>query len=150
MCTYKVRLSSSCECLHCSHTHTLTAYWEGSLSKYSLPLSSYAPSPTILLLLETFLELVLWNRFQWCHHIFWMSSASWNLRPFKAHFIFVNSGKSFRAKWGEQRGCSISIIDFWARNSSAGASSWWRIETLGQSSGLFLWTSACNHFNIST
>jgi len=31
-----------------------------------LPLSSYALIPTMLLLLETFLELLLWNSFQ-CH-----------------------------------------------------------------------------------
>jgi len=41
-----------------------------------LPLSSYALSPMMLPLLETFLELLLWNSFQ-CHcHIFWMPSIS--------------------------------------------------------------------------
>jgi hypothetical protein len=45
-----------------------------------------------------------------------MSSVSWNLHPFKADFIFGNSQKSFRAKSGEEGGCSILVIDFWARN----------------------------------
>jgi hypothetical protein len=35
-----------------------------------LPLSRCALSPTILPLLETFLELLLWNSFQCHHHIF--------------------------------------------------------------------------------
>jgi hypothetical protein len=35
-----------------------------------LPLSSYVLSPTILSLLETFLELLFWNSFQCHHHIF--------------------------------------------------------------------------------
>jgi hypothetical protein len=66
----------------------------------STPLSSYALSPRILLLLETFLEFLLWNDFQCRRHIFWTSSVSWNLRPFKADFIFGNSQKSFGAKSG--------------------------------------------------
>jgi len=39
-----------------------------------LPLSSCALSPVKLLLLETFLELLLWSSFQCHHYIFWMSS----------------------------------------------------------------------------
>jgi hypothetical protein len=35
-----------------------------------LPLSSYALSPTMLLLLETFLILLLWISFQCRHHVF--------------------------------------------------------------------------------
>jgi len=35
-----------------------------------LPFSSYALSPTMLPLLETFMELPLWNNFQCHHHIF--------------------------------------------------------------------------------
>jgi hypothetical protein len=35
-----------------------------------LPLSSYAFSPMMLPLLETFLELLLWNSFQYHHHIY--------------------------------------------------------------------------------
>jgi hypothetical protein len=42
----------------------------------STPLSSYALSPTMLPMLETFLELLLWNSFQWCCHIFWVSLIS--------------------------------------------------------------------------
>jgi len=41
-----------------------------------LPLSSYPLSPTMLPLLETYLELFLWNSFQCCCNIFWMSSIS--------------------------------------------------------------------------
>jgi hypothetical protein len=81
-----------------------------------LPLSSYALSPTILPLLETFVELLLCNCFQCHYHFFWVSSVSWSLCPFKADFIFGNSQKSFKAKSGEQYEYSISVIDFWARN----------------------------------
>jgi len=35
-----------------------------------LPLCSYAPSPMMLPLMETFLELLLWNSFQYNHHLF--------------------------------------------------------------------------------
>jgi len=41
-----------------------------------LPFSSYALSPRMLPLLETFLELLLWNSIQCHHHIFCMSSVS--------------------------------------------------------------------------
>jgi hypothetical protein len=41
-----------------------------------LPSSSYAPSLTMLPLLETFLELVLWNSFQYRRLIFLASSMS--------------------------------------------------------------------------
>jgi hypothetical protein len=81
-----------------------------------LPLSSYALSPTMLPLLETFLGLLLWNNFQCRRHIFWLSSVSSDLRPFKADFIFGDSQKSFRVKYGERGRCSISVIDFCARN----------------------------------
>jgi hypothetical protein len=47
---------------------------------------------------------------------FLLSSIFWNLCPFKANFISRNSLKSFRAKSGEQDGCSISGINFWAQN----------------------------------
>jgi len=56
-----------------------------------LSLSSYVLSLTMLSLLETLLELLLWKSFQYHHHIFQMSSVSWNLRSFKAYFIFWNS-----------------------------------------------------------
>jgi len=72
-----------------------------------LPLRSYALRPTQLTLLETFLELLLWNRFQCRLHIFFMYSVSRNLHPFTADFTFENSHKSFGAKTGEQGGCSI-------------------------------------------
>jgi len=41
-----------------------------------LPLISYAISPTMLPLLETFFEHLLWNSFQCCRHISLMSSLS--------------------------------------------------------------------------
>jgi hypothetical protein len=56
-----------------------------------LPLSSYALSPTV----GNNSELLLGNSFQCPCHISWMSSVSWNLRPFKAHFIFGERHKSF-------------------------------------------------------
>jgi hypothetical protein len=40
------------------------------LTEKNPPLNSYALSPTMLSLLETFLELLLWNSFQWLRHIF--------------------------------------------------------------------------------
>jgi hypothetical protein len=65
-------------------------------------------------LLETFVELLLWNSFQYRRHKF--------LCPFKAEFIFGNSQKSFGEKSGEQGGCSISVINFWATNCLTAAS----------------------------
>jgi hypothetical protein len=44
-----------------------------------LSLSSCAYSPTMLPLLETFFELLLWNSFQFRRHM--------NIRPFKADFV---------------------------------------------------------------
>jgi len=61
-----------------------------------LPLRSYALSPTMLPLLETFMKLFLWSNFLWRLEIFWMSSISWNLRPFKPNFISEKSQKSSR------------------------------------------------------
>jgi hypothetical protein len=87
-----------------------------------LPLSSRALSLTMLSLLETFLEFLLCNNFR-CHHLFffffffWFYSAPRNICPFKGEFFFWNRQKSFGAKSGEWGGgCSISVIDFWARN----------------------------------
>jgi len=40
-----------------------------------LPLNSCALSPTMLPLLETFLELLLWNSFQCRRHVFYISSV---------------------------------------------------------------------------
>jgi len=102
-----------------------------------LLLSSYILSPKMLPLLETFLEILMWNTFQCRRHI------SWNYSPFKPDFISVNSQKSAGDKSGEQCGCSISVIDFWARNYLtesalwAGELSWWRIQTFGHNSGPF-------------
>jgi len=65
-----------------------------------LPLSSCTLSPSMLPQLENLSELLLGNSFQYHRHIFWMSSVTWNLRPFQAGFIFRNSQKSFGAKYG--------------------------------------------------
>jgi len=42
----------------------------------STPFGSYALSPTMLPLLEKFLEFLLFNSVQYRRHIFWMSSVS--------------------------------------------------------------------------
>jgi len=47
---------------------------------------------------------------------FWMSSVSWNHPLSKAGFISWNSQKWIGTKSEEYHGCSISVIDFWARN----------------------------------
>jgi hypothetical protein len=58
--------------------------------------------------------------------------GSCNLRPFEAVF-FLNIQKSFGDKSREYGGCSIPVIDFWARNFltektlCAGALTFWRI-----------------------
>jgi len=117
-----------------------------------LPLSSYVLSMMMLPLLEAFLELLLWKSLQCCHHIFWMSSLSWNIHPFKADFHFGNRQKLFGPKSMEYGGCPVSVINFWARNCLtenalwAGALLWWIIQFLSQSSGLFLHTASCNHY----
>jgi hypothetical protein len=66
--------------------------------------SSYVLSSTMLPLLEIFLQLLLWNSFQCNRHIFFMSSTSCNLRPYKADFSFGNSQKSLGAKSWKQGG----------------------------------------------
>jgi hypothetical protein len=89
------------------HTHTLLR----EVASEVLPLSSYALSPAMLPLLETFLELlsVLSSHFLDTFNILKYSSL---LRK----TIFRNSHKSFGAKSGEENGCSISETDFWTRN----------------------------------
>jgi len=78
------------------------------------PLSSYTLSPMMLPLLEIFLELLLWSSLQW--HYSFMCSLSLNLRPSKQTLTFGNSQMSLGSKSGEHGGCSISVIDFLARN----------------------------------
>jgi hypothetical protein len=71
----------------------LTAYWDGSPSRYP-PFSSYALGLTMLSLLETaFSAVVVFS--------FWMSLMSWNLRPVTADFIFGKRQKSTGAISGE-------------------------------------------------
>jgi len=132
-------------------THLYTHSLLGGVTFEVPPLSSFVLSLLMLPLIETFLDLLMWNSFQWRRHIFWISSISWNIQPFKTAFIFGNSQKSFGAKSGEQGGCSISVIDFWARNCFtesalwAGILSWWRIQSLDQSPSLFLRVASHNH-----
>jgi len=108
-----------------------------------LPLSSYARS----LMMPPMLENICVNTccgIVLCTIItfLWMSSISWNSVPLR-QTIFGNSQNPFRAKSREQGGCSISVIDFWARicwteNTLWGGSlSWWRIQSLGRSSSFF-------------
>jgi hypothetical protein len=107
-----------------------------------IPLSSYALSPTTLPLLEIFWNSRCGIAFSAVVIFFWMLSLSWNLRSCKADIIFGNSHVSFGAKSGDWVGCSISVMELWARNCLAesahwvGALSWWRIQSLGQSSDL--------------
>jgi len=107
-CTEKISLQA--------YPYTYSLLREITFKVY--PLSNYALlSPIMLPLLETFLELLLWNSLQCCHHMFfWTSSISLSLQPFKADFIFGNTHKLFGAKSREKGICSISVIDFLARN----------------------------------
>jgi hypothetical protein len=80
------------------YTHSLLR----GVTSEVLPMSSYALSPTMLPLLETFLELCDATDFSAVVTFFWMSSVSWNLRPFKADFVLGNSQKSYGAKTGKE------------------------------------------------
>jgi hypothetical protein len=78
--------------------------------------SNHALSSTMLKQLKTFCNAYCEIASSTVVKFFWMSAISWNLRPFKTDFIFANSQKSFGAKSGEWHGCSISVIELWARN----------------------------------
>jgi hypothetical protein len=63
-----------------------------------LPMSSYALSPTMLPLLETFCELLSWNSFQCCRHIFpliesalWTGAVSIRWAKVEAFFHVIDS-----------------------------------------------------------
>jgi hypothetical protein len=110
MCTHAC-LNARCMAMkfpefYCSHTCVFTAYWEGSPSKYS-------PWTTMHLAQRCFhCWKCFWNScrgiaFSAVITFFWMSSLSWNLRPFKADFISGNSQKSFVAKSGKRVGVSF-------------------------------------------
>jgi hypothetical protein len=112
-----------------------------------VPLSRCAISPQV----QIFLENLLWNIFQWLCNILEYSEifvTLWQL-------IFGNSQKSFGTKSEDYGVCFISVIDFLVRNCLtesalwAGALSWWRIQSMGQSSGLFLRIASRNHYSIS-
>jgi len=106
-----------------------------------LPLSSCALSPTMLPLLETFPELLLWNSVQCRRHY---------LPLFKVYCIFGKSRKAFRTTSGEKVGYSVSVMDLLIENTLwAGALSWWRIQSLGKISGLFLRQSFTWRFRLT-
>jgi len=65
ICNFRIVAMKFPEWFYCRHTCINTAYWGGSPSKWLLPLITYALSPTILPLLETFFELLFWNNFQY-------------------------------------------------------------------------------------
>jgi hypothetical protein len=59
---------------------------------------TYTLIPTMLPLLETFLEYLLWTSSQCRRHIFWVSSISWKPRPFKADYFFWKHPEVIRSK----------------------------------------------------
>jgi hypothetical protein len=81
-----------------------------------LPLSSYALSQMMPPLLQTFLELLLWNSLQCHHHILLDVFNILKSLSLKTLLIFGKSQKLFRDKWGEKGRYSISVIDVWSRN----------------------------------
>jgi hypothetical protein len=115
-----------------------------------LPLSSHARSPKMLPLLEIFLEYLLWNIFQ-CYRHFLLC----------LHYpkLFVPLRQTL---WKQPQVIRIKIRGighvFHCRNrflgqkllDRAGAFSWWGIQLLGQSSGLFIRRASHNRFIIST
>jgi len=108
------------EWFYCKHNFYTYSLLRGVTFKI-LPLSSYILSLMMLPLLETFLELLLWNSYQCYYHIICMSSIPRNLRTFKADVTFGNSHKSFHFS-------NRSESALWAA-----ALLWWRIQPLGQS-----------------
>jgi len=79
-----------------------------------LPLSSYALSPVMLPLLQTFLELPLWNSFQCCHQIFFNVLSILKSLPFYGRHYFWKQPEFI---WSQIRGeYSFSVINFSARN----------------------------------
>jgi hypothetical protein len=118
-----------------------------------LPLSSCVLSPTMLPLLETFLELLLLNIFQcreillnvfnilkssslWGRLYFWKQPGAIRSQIRGTGWVFPFSNRFLGQK----------LLDsaLWA-----GAVSWWRIQSLGQSSGLFIRTASRNCYSIS-
>jgi hypothetical protein len=105
------------------HTCILTAYWEGSPSKYS-PWAAIYLAQRCCHCWKHFGTPVVEQLSVPSSHFFGYLQHPEILVPFKADFIFGNSKKSFRDKSGEQGECSISVIDFWARNCLAESALW--------------------------
>jgi hypothetical protein len=143
------------ELFYWKHTRTLPAYWVVSPSKYP-PWAAMKLAQRRCHCWTHFWNSCCGVTFSVVVLFLWMPSVSRNLRPFKAHLIYGKSQKPFEVKSGEYDGCSVSVIDFWAEyffTESAfwvEALSWWRIQLLDQSSGLFLRTVSRNRFSIST
>jgi hypothetical protein len=81
------------------------------------PLSSCALGPTMMPLLETSLELLLWNFFQCCHHIFLCLQYPEIFIPLR-QILFLEKKKkqkSFGAESGEWDVCFTSVIEFWTK-----------------------------------
>jgi len=98
------------------HTYSLLT----GVTSQVLPLSSCALSQTMLWLLETFLEPLLWHS----RHFFLDVFSILNSYPFNADFIFANSQKSYGAKLEEYGAWSNSVTHFWARNCLTESALW--------------------------
>jgi len=111
------------EWFYYKHSCIFIAYRRGAPSKYS-PWAAMNLVHWRYQCWKHFLELLLWNRSQCHHHIFWISSTSWNLHPFKTDFNFGNNQKPFGAKAGKSGRCSISLSDFWTKTAWKCLVSW--------------------------
>jgi hypothetical protein len=106
-----------------------------------LPLSSYAPSPVMLPLLETFLKFLFWNSFQCCCNIFLdiisiLKFSSLQGRPNFWNWLEVTQSQIKGVGWlfhfsNLILGQKLHDSTLWA-----GALSCWIIQSLDQSSGL--------------
>jgi hypothetical protein len=88
----------------------------GGVTFEVLPLSSCALRLTMLPLLETFFGTPVVEQLSVPPSHLFLSSVSWNIRTFKADYIFGNSQKLFGAKLWEQSECFSSAAGFWTRN----------------------------------
>jgi hypothetical protein len=82
-----------------------------------LPLGSYAPMPAASPSFKIILELVLWNDLQSCRCITPDVINVTKMPFFNVSFIFGNRKKSFEARFGEEAGCSNTVICLVAKNS---------------------------------
>jgi hypothetical protein len=83
----------------------------------SISIRHLSTEPNDVATVGNILELLLWNSFQ-CRRFFFLFDVFniWNIRPSKADFTSGNSQKSLGTKPAELGGCSISVVDFGARN----------------------------------